>query len=151
MLSDILVRYALPLALTALLAATGWAAVRLSAYLNSKTHSTKAFAFLDKLSHFGAIAVQDILQNEKPIIDQIAATGKITPADFKTLSAKALERLKIVLGKDGISTLEQALGVFAPGVEQYLSGVATKSVLAVVGTGPSNAPNAPPVPATLNP
>lgn len=138
MIQDLVIRYALPLSLTGLSLAAAWATVHLGLWIAQKKDASKAILLLDKVSHFGLVIASDILANEKPIIDSIAATGRITPADVATLKAKALERIKFVLGKDGLASLEDALASLAPGVESYLSGVATRSVTtAIVGTTPA--------------
>ena len=138
MIQDSVIRYALPLSLTGLSIATAWAIVHLGLWIAQKKDASRSVLFFDKLGHFALIIASDVLANEKPIIDSIAATGRITPADLAALKAKALDRIKFVLGKDGLLSLEDALATLAPGVESYLSGLASRSVsTAVIGTPPA--------------
>jgi hypothetical protein len=123
-LLDALVPITLPLLLMALTAGTSWVALHLGAWLKTKAQGSRAALALDVLFSLAVTVVTDIENNEKAAL--LANGGKFDGAKLKQI---ALDRIKLVLGTEGLTALQEAVGdLFGGSIETVLSGKVEQAV-----------------------
>jgi len=120
----------LPLLATGLFAGAGWLMAKLIAYLSAKGEHTKLAAAGLKVAMLADAVVADLNATVKPELQAALADGKLTDEEKKYLKDLALARLKDMLGKHGLSTIQSVIGVWLPSIDTYLSGVIEQSVSA---------------------
>lgn len=125
-----------PLLATALMALlTSVLLPALQRYLQAKasaegaTAAQKAMAAVAlKVEHFAELVVADLNATLKPLILEAAKDGNVSPEEWAKLKATAMERVKVLLGQEGLASLTGILGIGASAAETYLSGAIEKAV-----------------------
>lgn len=129
---DAVLPVVLPILMAGLVAALGWVAAHLGAYLRAKAVSSKAFAAMAVLEDTIIGIVQDIANVEKAEV--LRVSGKVlTPAEGAKLKALALVRLKSDLGTRGLETLGRMVSAVlgSNSVESFLSGKIEQAVTTI--------------------
>jgi hypothetical protein len=102
-----------------------------SAAAEAKGDHDRTAMVLGKLSHFAEVTVQDIENNERAALEEAVADGQIDAAELAKLKGIALDRLKVMLGTEGLAELKEVLGIGAGAIDTFLSGVVEKGVSVV--------------------
>lgn len=122
----------LPYLIAGVVAATGWLFAHLGAFLKAKSQGSKLYQSLYILDQVVASTVQDIEAQEKQVLIQ-AGNGVLTKDTADKLKATAVARVKAALGEQGLSTLQQLLGVLLAGssLDGLISGKVEQAVAAI--------------------
>lgn len=127
-----------PVAFTLLAAGTG-ALFALAKNQIGKIKSQKLRDLVATAEHFTEVVVTDIEAHERDTLVKDTATGKIPPGEGKVLAQLAVDRVKALLGTEGLADLQQVLGVEGGALGQYLGGLVEKHV-ANMPAAPSASP-----------
>lgn len=127
-LLEMFVQYLLPVLATGLAALLGLALKSLRDMLSARASESKLHTVSARVAHFVSVVVADIEKTVKPELEAASKDGVITAEEGAKLKALALERVKKLLAEHGMKELQGVLGIVAPQVEVYLSGLIEKAV-----------------------
>lgn len=130
-MKELFIQYVMPPVLTALGLGLAWLLTTLGTWATSRWKDSKVSLAIARTSHFAGVVVQDIEATLRPAMRAVTVDGKITPEEARHLKEAAMTRLKTMLGEQGLQELSGIVGVFAPSVDAYLSGVIEKRVAAL--------------------
>lgn len=137
-MKELFIQYAMPPILTALGLGVAWLLTAAGQWLLAKNKDSKFNLVVARVTHFAAAIVQDVENTLRPQIGAALADGVLSPEEAKQLKDAAMSRLKTMLGTQGVGELTGVLGVFAPSVDAYLSGVIEKTVTNMKAAAPPN-------------
>lgn len=123
-----LVSAAFKLAIAALTPVAIWVSATVVGWLKAKTQGTKAGTVIEVGEHYAGIIVADLEATVKPTLIGFLSDGKITADEGAQLKALAMVRLRAMLGDHWLEVLQKVLGIYAPQVDAYLSGIIEKAV-----------------------
>ena len=133
-LTEGLIKYVIPVGLTALTGVLVAAFAALRTYLLSLASRHDATANAIASAHAGAqvadtvaAIVQYVETNVRPAYARVAADGKLTPEEAEDLRAEALRLLKEALGQQGPELAEQLLGIAKPMFDAWLAALLEKA------------------------
>lgn len=130
-MKELFIQYAMPPILTAIGLGAAWALTQLGLWASSKWKDSKVSAVVSRVTHFAGVVVQDLEATMRPELAKAAEDGHLSPEEGRHIKKVALDRLKSLLGEKGLGELKSLLGVFAPTLDQYLSGVIERQVAAL--------------------
>lgn len=125
---ELFLQYAAPPVLTALGLGVAWLLTTAGQLAMAKWKDSKIAIAVERVTHFAGVVVQDIEATMRPEVQTALKDGHLSPSEAQHLKAVALERLKTMLGQSGLRELTGVVGVFAPSLDAYLSGVIEKQV-----------------------
>lgn len=105
-----LIKVLIPLAVSAVGAATTYALAKLASLLDAKAAESKLFKALSALPHMAEAVYADVHAALAPEIDAAAADGQFSPDELATLKADAVAALKASLTAHGLPALKEAFG-----------------------------------------
>lgn len=121
----------LKLALGVLTPVAAWVGLKLANWLGAMSGESKAAAVAARALHFAELVASDLEATVKPQLVKDLEDGKLSPEEGAKLKAMAMERLKLLMGQHGLEELRAVLGIVAPQLDAYLSGVIEKAVARV--------------------
>lgn len=143
---EMFVAHILPVLFSGLAMLLGWVFVKLKTLLEARAKESRLAAVGFKMASFADLVVQDIEANLKADLQAATQDGVLTPEELKFLRARAIERLKIILGQHGVKELGDVLGIVGQqAIDMFLGGMVEKAV-AKLPSGPE-VPAAPFAPA----
>lgn len=108
----------------------------LKKWLEAKASASAAAAIALKVEHFAEVTVADLGATLRPTLEAASADGTLSADDVAKLRDAALARMKALLGTEGLSLVQGALGIGADAVSGYLQGAVEKSVAKAPAAGP---------------
>lgn len=135
-MKELFMQYLLPPILTALGVGAAWVLTQLGLWISAKWGESKLAQATMRVTHFASVIVADIEATVRPEIQKALADGELSAEEGKRLKETAMARLKEMLAKEGLAELKGVVGVFAPTLESYLSGVIERAVSALPGREP---------------
>lgn len=117
------IQYLLPVIFAGLATVLAWLLSKLGQKLSAQAKDTTFGAAAGKITHFMQIVVQDLEATLKPGILEAVADGKVTSDELKTLRTKAIERVKLLLGTQGLEEMRDALGLPHGQIDPYLGAL----------------------------
>lgn len=125
------IQYILPVLFTGLAMLLGWALTSLATWLQSRSENSKIAGASSKLVLLTDTIVADLEATMKPVLKAATADGMLTKTEIDTLRATALQRLKEMAGEKGMEAVKDILGVAAPKLEEFLTGLIEMAVARV--------------------
>ncbi len=127
-MKELLFQYVLPPVLTALGLGAAWCLTQLGLFISAKWKGQKAAEAVSRVTHFASVIVADLEGTMRPEVQKAMADGHLSPEEGKRLKEVAMARLKQMLAEQGMAELTGLVGVFAPTLEGYLSGLIERAV-----------------------
>lgn len=122
------VQYVLPVLFSAIAMVGTWALARFAEKLGAEAKTSKTFAVLERLSLMAHAVVADLEVTLKPRLLEATRDGVLTQAEIVMLRSAALERLKQLAGERGLEEARALLGIAAPELERFLTGLLERAV-----------------------
>ena len=133
-LMQLFITHLAPVLFTALATGLMWLMRWATKKLHAQANATKAQAVAAKALHFAEVVTSEIEATLRPMIQEFSRDGKISRDEADRLRSTALELLKSMLGKHGLEELRGVLGIAAPQLDVYLSGLIEKAVSSLPST-----------------
>lgn len=123
--ADALVNYGVPL----LVALFSFVATRLASWLNAHTKLKRLGHAMLVLNDAVQTAVRQVEQTLRPLFDEAAKDGVLTPEERAQLKTQAMSALKQYLGTNGLDHVKHAFGLTPDRLEALMDGKIEAAVL----------------------
>lgn len=131
-LLEAFVQYLLPVLCTGLAGLVSWAFLALRRKWEADGKVSRLEAVGIKLTTLASSVVHELEVTIRADLKAAAADGKLTKEEMATIKQHALDKLKQMLGQDGLKEAAEVLGLAGGGlVDHLLSGLVEKAVATV--------------------
>ncbi len=127
-LSKSFVQIVVPALCTGLAGLLGWAMMALRKKFEAQAEQSKIAAVGTRITHLADVVVADLNATVKPAIVEAAKDGVLTAEEAAKIKSMAMDRLKALIAEKGMAELSGVLGIVAPSIETYLSGLIEQAV-----------------------
>lgn len=127
-LLTLFIAHVAPVLFTGLAMLLGWVLTQLGRKLGAQAGESKLAAVGTRFTLFAQAVVADLEATLKPELAKATADGELTQAEIAHLRTIALARLKALAGEKGLGELQAVIGIAAPQVDAFLSGLIERAV-----------------------